>query len=57
MKFPLRIRVRLVSEFREVKGNIVNMEKHMRLRVRQASFTKIIEALPNDDIMQLDYMP
>ena len=55
--FPLRIRMRLVSEFREVKGNIVTMGKHMRLRVRQANFRTMIEDLPNDDIMQLDYSP
>ena len=55
--FPLGIRMRLVSEFREVKGNIVNMGKHMRLRVRQANFRAMIEGLPNDDIMQLDYAP
>lgn len=55
--FPLGIRMRLVSEFREVKGNIVTMGKHMRLRVRQANFRTMIEDLPNDDIMQLDYSP
>jgi len=29
----------------------------MRLRVRQANFRAMIEGLPNDDIMQLDYSP
>ena len=47
--------MRLVSEFREVKGNPVMMGKHMRLRVRQASFTALIGGHPNDDIMLLDY--
>ena len=53
--FPLGIRMRLVSEFREVKGNPTMMGKHMRLRIRQASFNKVIVGYPNDDIMQLDY--
>jgi len=55
--FSLGIRMRLVSEFREFKGNIINMGKHMRLRVRQANFRTMIEGLPNDDIMQLYYAP
>jgi len=49
--------MRLVNEFREVKGNIINMGKHTRLRVRQANFRAIIEGLPTDDIIQLDYAP
>ena len=53
--FPLGIRMRLVSEYREVKGNPVNMGKHMRLRVRQANFKAMMMALPNDEIMMLDY--
>lgn len=54
-KFPLGIRMRLVSEFREVKGNPTMMGKHMRLRLRQASFNAMCTGHPNDDIMQLDY--
>ena len=53
--FPLGIRMRLVSEFREVRGNIVMMGKHTRLRVRQASFLASIEGYPSDDIQMLDY--
>ena len=54
-KFPLGIRMRLVSEFREVRGNTVMMGKHARLRVRQASFLSSIEGYPSDDIQMLDY--
>lgn len=49
--------MRLLSEFRKVKKNIVDMGKHMRLRVRHANFKAMIEGLPNDDIMQLDSTP
>ena len=54
-KFPLDIQMRLVSEFREVKGNPIMMGKHMRLRLRQASFNNLTVVHPNDDIMILDY--
>ena len=54
-KFPLGIRMRLVSEFREVKGNLIMMGKHTRLRLRQASFNAMCTGYPNDDIMLLDY--
>jgi hypothetical protein len=54
-KFPLGIRMRLVSEFREVRDNSVMMGKHTRLRVRQASFISLIEGNPSDDILMLDY--
>lgn len=53
--FPLGIRMRLVSEFREVKGNSSMMGKHTRLRVRQASFISLIDGYPSDDIQMLDY--
>ena len=53
--FPLGIRMRLVSEFREVKGNTTMMSKHTRLRVRQASFSALISGHPSDDIQLLDY--
>ena len=53
--FPLGIRMRLVSEFREVKGNPVMMGKHMRLRLRQSQFNHFTVGHPNDDIMLLDY--
>ena len=53
--FPLGIRMRLVSEFREVKGNSSMMGKHTRLRVRQASFSSLIDGYPSDDIQMLDY--
>ena len=55
--FPLGIRMRLVSEFREVKGNSIMMGKHIRLRVRQSSFLGMILGHPSDEIMLLDYIP
>ena len=54
-KFPLGIRMRLISEYSEVKGNPVMMGKHMRLRLRQASFLAQMVGRPSDDIMLLDY--
>ena len=54
-KFPLGIQMQLVSEYREVKGNPTMTGKHMRLRMRQASFSSLITGHPNDDIMILDY--
>ena len=54
-KFPLGIRMRLVSEFREVRGNSVMVGKHSRLRVRQASFISLIDGYPSEDIHMLDY--
>ena len=53
--FPLGIRMRLVAEFREVKGNPANSGKHNRLRVRQSNFLSMIEGCPNDDICDLDW--
>ena len=47
--------MRLISELREVKGNPTMMGKHMRLRLRQASFMALCIGHPNDDIMLLDY--
>ena len=54
-KFPLGIRMRLVSEFREVRGNSAMVGKHSRLRVRQASFISLIDGYPSEDIQMLDY--
>ena len=53
--FPLGIRMRFISEFREVRGNTVMMGKHTRLRVRQASVSSLIDRYPSDDIQMLDY--
>lgn len=53
--FPLGIRMRLVSEYRLVKGNPTNSAKHTRLRIRQANFLQMIKGCPADDIAQLDY--
>ena len=55
VSFPLGIRMRLVAEFRDVKGNPIMMAKHARLRARQASFISVIAGHPNDDIMLLDH--
>ena len=55
--FPLGIRMRLVSEFRDVKGNVIMMGKHARLRLRQSKFLAMTVGHPADDIMQLDYIP
>ena len=46
--------IRLVSEFREVKGYPTMMDKHIHLRVRQVSFIALHVVHPNDDIILLD---
>ena len=53
--FPLGIRMRLISEYRKVKGNPTNSAKHTRLRIRQANFLKMLNGCPGDDIAQLDF--
>ena len=53
--FPLGIRMRLISEYRDVKGNSTNSKKHTRLRIRQANFAHMLHGCPNDDICQLDW--
>lgn len=53
--FPLGIRMRLVAEYRDVKGNPIMMAKHARLRARQASFISVITGHPSDDILLLDH--
>ena len=53
--FPLGIRMRLVAEFKEVRGNSTLIGKHTRLRLRQASFISLIEGHPSDDVQLLDY--
>jgi len=55
--FPLGIRMRLVSKFREVKGNVIMMGKYTRLRVRQSNFLIMTIGHPSDDIMLLDFIP
>ena len=57
VSFPLGIRMRLVSEFREVKENAIYTGKHTRLRVRQASFLGMVIGHPLDDVMLLDFIP
>ena len=47
--------MRLVSEYRLVKGNPTNSAKHTRLRLRQAKFLQMVKGCPADDIAQLDY--
>ena len=47
--------MRIVLEFRELRGSTVNMGKHMRLRVRQVNFKAMIVTVTNDEIMILDY--
>jgi len=49
--------MRLVSEFKEVKGNAIMMGKHTRLRVMQSSFLSMNIGYPSDDIMLLDFIP
>lgn len=44
-----------MSEFREVKGNLIMMGKHMRLRIHQASYNHWTVRHSNDDIALLDY--
>lgn len=52
IQFPLGMPMRLISEFREIKGYPMMIGKYMRLRVRQASFNHLTISHPND---LLDY--
>lgn len=54
-QLPLGIRIRLVSGFREVKGNDVVMGKHVHLRVHQAQFSHYTVGHLNNTIMLLGY--
>ena len=54
-KFSQGIRMCIVSEFREVKGNPTMVGKHMRLIVWQMSVMELCLGNPNDDVMLLDY--
>ena len=42
IKICLGIRMRLISEHREVKCSMINMSKHMILQVQQNNFLAII---------------
>ena len=53
--YPLGIRMRLISEYRKVKGNPTNSAKHTRLRIRQAGWLQMTKGCPGDDIAQLDF--
>ena len=52
--FPLGIRMRLVPEFREIKGNQVIVNKVANLRAKQAHFLQAITSVSSDDILSLD---
>ena len=55
--FPLGTRIHLVSKFRRVSGNVGNMVKHTRLRVRCATFKSTTQGILNNGIILLDYRP
>ena len=46
--------MRLVAEFKEVKGNLVNIKKLANLRGKQAHFTQKLYPEFSDDILNLD---
>ena len=39
-QFQLLIRIQLIAEYREVKGNLTNIKKVANLRAKQAHFTQ-----------------
>ena len=52
--FPLGIRMRLVAEYRDVKGNANNIKKVSNLRAKQTHFAAALQDAPTDDIMNID---
>ena len=54
--FPLGIRMRLVAEYRDIKGNPNNLKKVANLRAKQAHFLQAIETEYSDEILNLDVM-
>ena len=53
-EFPLGIRMRLVPEFKEIKGNLKIVSKVANLRAKQAHFLKAIVNISSEDILSLD---
>ena len=54
--FPLGIRMRLIAEYRDVKGNIHNIKKLANLRGKQAHFCQKLGNELSEDILNLDVM-
>ena len=46
--------MRLVAEYREVKGNVTNIRKLANLRAKQSHFVAALDNFMSDDIMNLD---
>jgi len=53
-RFPLGIRMRLVAEYKDVKGNINNIKKVSNLRAKQTHFSAALQDDASDDIMNID---
>ena len=53
-EYPLGIRMRLIPEYRDIKGNVSNIKKVANIRAKQAHFLKALENDSTDDIMNLD---
>ena len=54
--FPLGIRIRLIAEYRDVKGNIHNIKKLANLRGKQTHFCQKLGNELSEDILNLDVM-
>ena len=52
--FPLGIRMRLVAEYKDVKGNINNIKKIANLRAKQTHFLAALENDNSEEILNLD---
>ena len=52
--FPLGIRMRLVAEYKDVKGNINSIKKIANLRAKQTHFLAALENDSSDEILNLD---
>ena len=53
-EYPLGIRMRLIPEYRDIKGNVSNIKKVANIRAKQAHFLKALDNDSTDDIMNLD---
>ena len=53
-EFPMGIRMRLVPEYNEIKGNLKIVQKVANLRAKQAHFLRAIVNITSEDILSLD---
>jgi len=53
-QFPLVIFMRLIAEYRDIKGNTNNIRKVANLRCKQSNFLQALDSQISEDIICLD---